>query len=93
MDVPTVELTGVGPAATSTGASVVGSISADRVVAVFGGVERRGRWRVRARNQMTAVFGGVEVEGPRPKRGGKGSARPGPAALDPAPHRMHDRQG
>lgn len=34
----------------------------DRMVAVFGGVERRGRWRVRARTQITAVFGGVDLD-------------------------------
>ncbi|WP_204910800.1 DUF1707 domain-containing protein [Microlunatus spumicola] len=34
----------------------------DRMVAVFGGVERKGRWRVRARNQITAVFGGVDLD-------------------------------
>lgn len=40
-----------------------GSITeVDRMVAVFGGVERKGRWRVRARNQVVAVFGGVELD-------------------------------
>ncbi len=34
----------------------------DRMVAVFGGVERHGRWRVRARSQVTAVFGGVDLD-------------------------------
>ena len=34
----------------------------DRMVAVFGGVERKGRWRVRARSQVTAVFGGVDLD-------------------------------
>ena len=137
----------------------------DRMVAVFGGVERKGRWRVRSRSQVTAVFGGVDldlreadfdapvvelnvqtcfggvdlkvpagitvrdetthvfggvdiknlgepvegaptlvlkgtvffggidVKGPRPRRWGKGTARPGLAAFDPRPHRMHDRTG
>jgi len=32
------------------------------MVAVFGGVERKGRWRVRARSQVTAVFGGVDLD-------------------------------
>ena len=135
----------------------------DRMVAVFGGVERHGRWRVRARNQVTAIFGGVdidlreadfdapvvelnlqtcfggvdikvpagitvrnetvnifggtdvknlgepvpgaptlvlkgtvffggvEVKGPRPRRWGRGTARPGLAALDPRPQSQHDR--
>lgn len=160
----------------STGASTVSSTSSafvvgngshtevDRMVAVFGGVERRGRWRVRARSQATAVFGGVDldlreadfdapvielsvqvcfggvdlkvpaginvrnetvnifggtdvknlgepvegaptlvikgtvffggvdVKGPRPKRFGRGSARPGPAALDPRPESTHHRR-
>jgi hypothetical protein len=34
----------------------------DRMVAIFGGVERTGRWRVRARSQLTAVFGGVDLD-------------------------------
>lgn len=135
----------------------------DRMVAVFGGVERKGRWRIRRHNQVTAVFGGVdldlrqadfdapvvelnlqacfggvdvkvpagitvrdetthvfggveiknlgepvpgaptlvlkgtvffggvEVKGPRPRRWGWGTARPGLAALDPRPSRMHER--
>lgn len=153
----------------STGASTVSSTSStfvvgngshtevDRMVAVFGGVDRKGRWRVRARSQATAIFGGVDldlreadfdapvielnvqvcfggvdikvpaginvrnetvnifggtdvknlgepvegaptlvikgtvffggvdVKGPRPKRFGRGSARPGLTALDPRP--------
>lgn len=34
----------------------------DRMVAVLGGVERRGRWRVRAHSQIIAVFGGVDLD-------------------------------
>jgi len=140
-----------------------GTTEPDRMVAVFGGVERRGRWRVRARSQITAVFGGVDldlreadfdapvaelnvqtcfggvelkvpagitvrnetvnifggteikhvgepvagaptlvikgtvlfggvsVKGPRPRLFGRGTARPGLAALDPRPHRTDDR--
>jgi hypothetical protein len=135
----------------------------DKMVAVFGSVERKGRWRVRAHSQITAVFGGVdldlreadfdapvvelnlqtcfggvdikvpagitvrsetvnifggtdvrnlgepvpgaptlvlkgtvffggvEVKGPRQRMFGRGSARPGLAALDPRPSRMHHR--
>ena len=137
----------------------------DRMVAVFGGVERHGRWRVRARSQVTAVFGGVDldlrdadfdapvvelnvsacfggidlkvpagitvrnetvnifggteiknvgepvegaptlvikgtvffggvsVKGPRPRLFGRGTARPGLAAFDPRPSKMHHRRG
>ena len=140
-----------------------GNPETDRMVAVFGGVERKGRWRVRARSQVTAVFGGVDldlreadfdapvvelnvqtcfggidlkvpaginvrnetlnifggtevknvgepvegaptlvikgtiffggvsVKGPRPRLFGRGSARPGLAAFDPRPGRMHER--
>lgn len=140
-----------------------GSTEPDRMVAVFGGVERRGRWRVRGRSQIIAVFGGVDldlreadfdapvvelsvqacfggvdvkvpagitvrnetvnifggtdvknlgepvegaptlvikgtvffggvsVKGPRPRLFGRSTARPGLAALDPRPHRMHHR--
>ena len=39
-----------------------GLAETDRMVAVFGGVERKGRWRVRARSQITAVFGGVDLD-------------------------------
>jgi hypothetical protein len=38
------------------------STEVDRMVAVFGGVERHGRWRMRARSQITAVFGGVDLD-------------------------------
>ncbi|SER07987.1 Cell wall-active antibiotics response 4TMS YvqF [Microlunatus flavus] len=156
------------PATVSSTAStfVVGNGShteVDRMVAVFGGVERKGRWRVRARSQVMAIFGGVDldlreadfdapvvelnvstcfggvdikvpaginvrnetvnifggtdvknlgepiegaptlvikgtvffggvdVKGPRPKRWGRGTARPGLAALDPRPHTLHQR--
>jgi hypothetical protein len=142
-----------------------GSTEPDRMVAVFGGVERKGRWRMRQQSQVTVVFGGadldlrqadfdapvvelnvstcfggvdvkvpagmtvrdetthifggvdiknlgepvegaptlvlrgtvffggVDVKGPRPKRWGRGTARPGLAAFDPRPHRMHHRDG
>ena len=157
---------GPGPATVSSATPqfVVGdgsSTEVDRMVAVFGGVERKGRWRMRARNQITAVFGGVDldlreadfdapvveitvqtcfggveltvpagitvrnetvnifggtevkhvgepvdgaptlvikgtvffggvsVKGPKPPLFGRGTARPGLAALDPRPGRMH----
>jgi hypothetical protein len=51
--------------ASSTSSFVVGDGSnteVDRMVAVFSGVERKGRWRVRAKNQVTAVFGGVDLD-------------------------------
>lgn len=34
----------------------------DRMVAVFGGVNRRGRWRIRRRTQALAVFGGMDLD-------------------------------
>ena len=49
----------------ASSAFVVGNGShteVDRMVAVFGGVERRGRWRIRAKSQVTAVFGGVDLD-------------------------------
>src|SRR3954453_21680087 len=61
----TADLVPLGPApstvSTPTPQFVVGNggnPETDRMVAVFGGVERKGRWRVRARRQVTAVFGG-----------------------------------
>jgi len=34
----------------------------DVFVAVFGGATRKGRWRVRKRNQAYAVFGGIDLD-------------------------------
>jgi hypothetical protein len=34
----------------------------DRMVAVFGGVQRRGRWRVRRRTKAVTVFGGIDLD-------------------------------
>jgi hypothetical protein len=34
----------------------------DRMVAVFGGVDRKGKWRVRSQTQAVAVFGGIELD-------------------------------
>lgn len=34
----------------------------ERMVAVFGGVTRRGRWRVRRNTQALAVFGGMDLD-------------------------------
>jgi len=34
----------------------------DRMVAVFGGTERKGRWRVRRQIQALAVFGGFDLD-------------------------------
>jgi hypothetical protein len=34
----------------------------DRMVAIFGGVQRRGRWRVRRRARAVAVFGGIDLD-------------------------------
>jgi hypothetical protein len=34
----------------------------DRHIAVFGGVTRKGEWRVRRRTQSLALFGGVELD-------------------------------
>ena len=166
----TTDLVPLGPAAATVSSAtpqfVVGdgsSTEVDRMVAVFGGVERKGRWRMRSRSQVTAVFGGVDldlreadfdapvveinvqtcfggveltvpagitvrnetvnifggtevknvgepvggaptlvikgtvlfggvsVRGPRPKIFGRGTARPGLAAFDPRPERMHQR--
>jgi hypothetical protein len=34
----------------------------DRMVAVFGGVTRKGRWRVRKNSQALALFGGMDLD-------------------------------
>jgi hypothetical protein len=36
--------------------------ASERLVAVFGGASRRGRWRVRGRTSVIACFGGVEID-------------------------------
>ena len=35
---------------------------AEKMVAVFGGVQRRGRWRMRRQTQALAVFGGIDLD-------------------------------
>jgi len=34
----------------------------DRMVGIFGGVERKGRWRVRRHTEAYALFGGIELD-------------------------------
>ncbi len=34
----------------------------DRMLAVFSGVQRRGRWRIRRRSQTYALFGGIDLD-------------------------------
>ncbi|MGW0228363.1 DUF1707 SHOCT-like domain-containing protein [Actinopolymorpha singaporensis] len=34
----------------------------DQMVAIFGGVERKGRWRLRRRSRAVAVFGGIDLD-------------------------------
>ncbi|MFD2078551.1 Cell wall-active antibiotics response 4TMS YvqF [Actinopolymorpha cephalotaxi] len=38
------------------------SESVDQMIAIFGGVERKGRWRLRRRSRAVAVFGGVDLD-------------------------------
>ena len=39
-----------------------GQAEPERMVAVFGGVSRKGRWRIRKRTQALAVFGGMDLD-------------------------------
>jgi len=39
-----------------------GQAEPDRMVAVFGGVTRKGRWRIRKHTQALAVFGGMDLD-------------------------------
>ncbi|TQS18332.1 DUF1707 domain-containing protein [Microbispora sp. KK1-11] len=39
-----------------------GSTEPDNIVAIFGGADRRGRWRVRRETKALAVFGGVRFD-------------------------------
>jgi hypothetical protein len=38
------------------------SLESDKMIAVFGGVTRTGRWRMRKNTQALAVFGGVDLD-------------------------------
>ena len=65
----TADLVPLGPPPTTVSSAtpqfVVGNGSItepDRMVAVFGGVERKGRWRVRRLSQLTVVFGGADLD-------------------------------
>jgi hypothetical protein len=39
-----------------------GSEPTEKMVAIFGGVQRRGRWRVRRQTQALAIFGGMDLD-------------------------------
>lgn len=46
------------PVVDPTGANA----SVDQMVAIFGGVERKGRWRVRRKSRAITIFGGAELD-------------------------------
>jgi Domain of unknown function (DUF1707)/Cell wall-active antibiotics response 4TMS YvqF len=53
------------PATPSTSFDIETGSASDqpgRLVAIFGGVERNGKWRIRKKNQVVAVFGGVDLD-------------------------------
>jgi hypothetical protein len=54
------------PAAAPNTAIEIDPVSAsdepNRLVAIFGGVSRTGRWRIRKKNQAVAVFGSVDLD-------------------------------
>lgn len=55
------------PASFTAGASAISyapgeSTQPDNVVAIFGGAERKGRWRVRRKTTALAVFGGIKFD-------------------------------
>lgn len=50
------------PAASPVSYSPGTSTEPDNIVAVFGGADRKGRWRVRRRTKALAVFGGVRFD-------------------------------
>ena len=43
-------------------ATGTGSQPAEKMVAIFGGVQRRGRWRMRPQTQALSVFGGIDLD-------------------------------
>lgn len=53
------------PAAPSPGYAVDTAPSSgeiDRMVGIFGGAERRGKWRIRSHTQAYALFGGIDLD-------------------------------
>jgi hypothetical protein len=54
------------PAATpAAGVDVDTTFASDqptRLIAIFGGVSRNGRWRVRRKSQVLALFGGIDLD-------------------------------
>ncbi|GGO05895.1 hypothetical protein GCM10010116_11580 [Microbispora rosea subsp. aerata] len=50
------------PAAGPVSYAPSASTEPDNIIAVFGGADRRGRWRVRRRTKALAVFGGVRFD-------------------------------
>jgi hypothetical protein len=57
----TVPAVAIVPAAASVSALAMGRES-ERVMAIFGGVERHGAWRVPSHMQASAVFGGMSLD-------------------------------
>ncbi|KAB8175101.1 DUF1707 SHOCT-like domain-containing protein [Microbispora catharanthi] len=50
------------PAASPVSYAPNASTEPDNIIAVFGGADRRGRWRVRRQTKALAVFGGVRFD-------------------------------
>ncbi|MEU6410932.1 DUF1707 domain-containing protein [Microbispora sp. NPDC046933] len=50
------------PAASPVSYAPSASTEPDNIIAVFGGTDRRGRWRVRRQTKALAVFGGVRFD-------------------------------
>jgi hypothetical protein len=55
----------IAPAASNTAFEIDPASASDepnRLVAIFGGVTRTGKWRIRRKNQAVAVFGSVDLD-------------------------------
>lgn len=50
------------PAAGYQVETATGTTEVDKMIAVFGGVNRKGRWRIRKTTQALAVFGGMDLD-------------------------------
>jgi uncharacterized protein DUF1707 len=53
------------PAPTTTSYAVdpsVASAEIDRMVGIFGGAERKGKWRIRRQTETYALFGGIDLD-------------------------------
>jgi hypothetical protein len=52
----------IGPSTTFTIDTASASDESDNLIAIFGGVTRHGRWRIRRQSHAVALFGGIDLD-------------------------------